>query len=299
MAGKKRRQRSSEEESTLQGSARPAPHGFGGEGQDRLEYVDKVFSHLEGEYRTIIDKDELIELAEEEYLVSRRARPFKQGLTFYESAIGRPVFDFEPIAWKALGDGSSIEGYLDRKFHRFFQAVRETCERNTLDEIFLFRLTRLAERVKTFDHTIRYDMGEMDNSAWARFIQEPYDSRRHWLSGMIMTLINNLTGKLEEGKQVATVAKVRWKSSTAAFVFLTRQLLRQGYLDMPSDGGKAGDGNETELLRRLLTIFEVQGKKGAPLTPEQLRQRVQGYENRPLAPAKARRWSIPDAGEMK
>lgn len=116
--------------------------------------------------------------------------------------------------------------------------------------------------------------------------------------------LNKLASKLERIRSASHAAtdnhrqpqyRIRWKGSTATYVHLAKELLAKGYLDMPALNGKDGDGNVTELFRRLGQCFIVNGRSGEELHPDELQRR---YNGRPLAAAKAARLNLPEADEM-
>lgn len=71
-----------------------------------------------------------------------------------------------------------------------------------------------------------------------------------------------------------TTDRLKWKSSTAAFVHIFNTLAAGGYFDLPTKGGKGNDPNTAAFARMLLQAFDVPGKDGNPITSEVLRVRL-------------------------
>lgn len=92
--------------------------------------------------------------------------------------------------------------------------------------------------------------------------------------------------------------RLKWKSSTAAFVHIFNTLAAGGYFDLPTKGGKGNDPNTAAFARMLLQAFDVPGKDGNPITSEVLRVRLADGAPGQLAEAKAAKFQIPDAGAL-
>lgn len=91
--------------------------------------------------------------------------------------------------------------------------------------------------------------------------------------------------------------RIKWITTTAAFVHVMDELVNKEYMEVPGRNGKEGERNQTELIRRLLQAFEVTGEKtGKPLSVEQLRQRFQSA--RQIAFTKGLRIELPEAKEL-
>lgn len=95
-----------------------------------------------------------------------------------------------------------------------------------------------------------------------------------------------------------TTDRLKWKSSTAAFVHIFNTLAAGGYFDLPTKGGKGNDPNTAAFARMLLQAFDVPGKDGNPITSEVLRVRLSDGAPGQLAEAKAAKFQIPDAGAL-
>lgn len=95
-----------------------------------------------------------------------------------------------------------------------------------------------------------------------------------------------------------TTDRLKWKSSTAAFVHIFNTLAAGGYFDLPTKGGKGNDPNTAAFARMLLQAFDVPGKDGNPITSEMLRVRLADRAPGQLAEAKAAKFQIPDAGAL-
>ena len=90
--------------------------------------------------------------------------------------------------------------------------------------------------------------------------------------------------------------RVKWDCSTAIYIHIVKELLSKRYITMPGMNGKSGEGNITELFRRLSFAFQITGKDGTELSPDELQRRFNG---RPLADVKAARMNFPEADEIK
>jgi hypothetical protein len=90
-------------------------------------------------------------------------------------------------------------------------------------------------------------------------------------------------------------ARLQWTASTAAYVHLVKQLLAKGYLDIPTQNGKNGDGNITEVFRRLSHSIHLKGRNDSEIMPDELQRRFNG---RPMAASKSARFDLPEAEEM-
>lgn len=89
--------------------------------------------------------------------------------------------------------------------------------------------------------------------------------------------------------------RLEWNCSTAVYVHIVKELLTKGYLILPGMNAKEGDGNITELFRRLSQSITVSGR-GGELSPDELQRRFNG---RALAQSKAERLTLPEAKDMK
>jgi hypothetical protein len=89
--------------------------------------------------------------------------------------------------------------------------------------------------------------------------------------------------------------RIQWTPSTAAYVHLVKELLTKGYIHLPAQNGKDGEGNVTELFRRLAQAFHVTGRNDQEVTPEELQRRFNG---RALANSKAAKLNLPEADEL-
>jgi hypothetical protein len=89
--------------------------------------------------------------------------------------------------------------------------------------------------------------------------------------------------------------RIEWRCSTAVYVHIVKELLKKGYIVMPGMNGKEGEGNITELFRRLSQAFILTNKKG-DISTQELQRR---YDGRALARSKAARLNFPEAKEIK
>ncbi len=94
---------------------------------------------------------------------------------------------------------------------------------------------------------------------------------------------------------VANGQRIEWHGSTIEFVTIVRNLAKSSYIDLPSKNGK-GDGNETELFRRLQQVFIVRNEKGEEITPEGVKNRASG---KPIGGAREKQFEFPEATRKK
>ena len=120
---------------------------------------------------------------------------------------------------------------------------------------------------------------------------------RHHLAERLGALLST-TSRIEMPTDRASdMEKIKWLSTTSAFCYIMNTLAQQGYIQLPTVGGKENDANITAFARILLKAFHLgEGEKG--VTVDQLRVRLSEGGPRPLATTKAGRFQIPEKGEL-
>lgn len=104
-------------------------------------------------------------------------------------------------------------------------------------------------------------------------------------------------GTVPEQETDPQLLRITWIPTTAVFIHLVEELVKKRYIEVPGRNSKEGEGNETELIRRLLQAFVIIGSKtGKPLTVEGLRQRFQS--ERKVAYTTGLRIELPYASEL-
>jgi len=104
-------------------------------------------------------------------------------------------------------------------------------------------------------------------------------------------------GTVPEQETDPELLRIKWIPTTAVFIHLVEELVKKEYIEVPGRNSKEGEGNETELIRRLLQAFVIIGSKtGKPLTVEGLRQRFQS--ERKVAYTTGLRIELPYASEL-
>lgn len=86
--------------------------------------------------------------------------------------------------------------------------------------------------------------------------------------------------------------RLKWQGSTIEFVTIFKNLIKFGYVDLPSTGGKEGEGNIAEYLRRLQRAFVVNKDDESELNTEGLADRWRG---RRMGGAREQQFDIPEA----
>jgi hypothetical protein len=142
--------------------------------------------------------------------------------------------------------------------------------------------TRQAER----------DHHSLQREAW-RCVADELSFFLTKLAAKVQRLRNASLAQTDNHRQ--PTHRLHWRSSTAAYVHVAKELLLKGYVELPGLNGKEGDGNVTELFRRLSQAFVVHGRSGEELQPDELQRRFNG---RPIATAKAARLDLPEAKDM-
>lgn len=86
--------------------------------------------------------------------------------------------------------------------------------------------------------------------------------------------------------------RLEWEGSTIEFLTILKMLVKRKYVELPSTGGKQGEGNVTEFLRRFQQTFIVRKEDESEFTTEGLADRWRG---RPMGVDREKQFDIPDA----
>lgn len=131
-------------------------------------------------------------------------------------------------------------------------------------------------------------------------ISEPFCMNYKYFAGTLLRMSLNWESDTAQAvtdvqPNVTPLHRIEWRASTAAFVHIVGELMRQGYIELPGMNAKGGDGNVTEMFRRLSQAIVVRGRGEKELSPEELQRRFQG---RKLSDAKSARLSFPKVEEL-
>ena len=86
--------------------------------------------------------------------------------------------------------------------------------------------------------------------------------------------------------------RINWEGSTIEFITVMKMLVRCKYVELPSTGGKQGEGNVSEFIRRFQQTFIVRKDDDTEFTTEGLADRWRG---RPMGVDRERQFDIPEA----
>lgn len=137
--------------------------------------------------------------------------------------------------------------------------------------------------------------GRGDTAAWGAFekIRKAVVKRLDGIADEYAPVEELATAAMGEGAAPgANGERLQWKGSTIEFVTLFKRMLERGYFDLPSTGGKVGEGNTAELLRRLQRAFIVCKEGGEELAMASLAERWRGT---PMAAERAQQFDFPEA----
>lgn len=86
--------------------------------------------------------------------------------------------------------------------------------------------------------------------------------------------------------------RIEWEGSTIEFITILKMLVKRKYVELPSTGGKQGEGNVSEFIRRFQQTFIVRKDDETEFTTEGLADRWRG---RPMGEDRERQFDIPEA----
>lgn len=92
--------------------------------------------------------------------------------------------------------------------------------------------------------------------------------------------LEEIAAALNSGRVAATpnrsTERLEWEGSTIEFITVLKMLVKRKYVELPSTGGKQGEGNVTEFLRRFQQTFIVRKDDETEFTTEGLADRWRG-----------------------
>lgn len=108
----------------------------------------------------------------------------------------------------------------------------------------------------------------------------------------LLEILNTAT--VNPGSPPATrpIVRIEWEGSTIEFVTVLKMLVKGRYVDLPSTGGKQGEGNVAEFIRRIQQSFIVRKEDGTEFTTEGLADRWRG---RRMGVDREKQFDIPEA----
>jgi hypothetical protein len=86
--------------------------------------------------------------------------------------------------------------------------------------------------------------------------------------------------------------RIEWEGSTIEFITILKMLVKRKYVELPSTGGKQGEGNVSEFIRRFQQTFIVRKEDETEFTTEGLADRWRG---RPMGEDREKQFDIPEA----
>lgn len=108
--------------------------------------------------------------------------------------------------------------------------------------------------------------------------------------------LEEIAAALNSGRVAATPARsterLEWEGSTIEFITIMKMLVKRKYVELPSTGGKQGEGNVSEFIRRFQQTFIVRKDDETEFTTEGLADRWRG---RPMGEDREKQFDIPDA----
>lgn len=219
-----------------------------------------------------------------------------------ENGVASQVLRSELIRRNPQQDTLGVAPYApyDKAFPREYTPTPDL--QTVLDkwvDLYLQRVDTIAHRWKEETDAMNEHLSALGEQvrSW-----EPYAGFTENATPDIRTIAESAQRKIVEGitakinmqagrNGTNAVQRMEWKGNTIEFVTIVQNLAKSGYIDLPSRNGK-GDGNETELFRRLQQLFVVRNGKGEEITPELVKNRAAG---RPMGEARAKEFELPEA----
>lgn len=90
--------------------------------------------------------------------------------------------------------------------------------------------------------------------------------------------------------------RLKWECSQEVYVHLVRELMQRGYITLPGMNGKLGEGNVTEVFRRLSQAFILSKRDRTEMTAEALQRR---YNDDKLPDHRRALLTLPEAKDVK
>lgn len=230
-------------------------------------------------------------LEREAFLANERALPN-----------GRPIFGSITTEQRKANTVAESKAVAER-FAPLLPAMRNYVEQRSQDPTVHNRLAWMSDKVEVVinDLTGRPPTRGVwvpDHSAEAVTGGTPNATLREWgelwdgIAAMIANIGNTHNAPARSFPAIANADRIEWQGSTIEFVTIFKKLEERRYVDLPSTGGKQGEGNLTEYIRRLQQLFIVRKEDGEELTTESLAQRWRG---KPMAHEREQQFDIPEA----
>lgn len=236
---------------------------------------------------------------------------FKEFMEYAERAIGKPVStEIYGALTRELLDVNSRRGHngqgriypsltteqtnarghalrhaLSERFAPLLPAIREYVTKRFPDPAILNRLAWLADQVEV---VILQDYPAHG------FPREGSSEWRALKKGILDTIANLPTASVQLPQKAmrGNPERMEWNGSTIEFVTIFKNLLKSNYVELPSSGGKQGEGNVTEYIRRLQQTFIIRKEDETEFTPEGLADRWRG---KPMGEEREKQFDIPEA----
>lgn len=93
-------------------------------------------------------------------------------------------------------------------------------------------------------------------------------------------------------QDIMPVDRIEWEGSTIEFITIMKMLIKRKYVELPSSGGKQGEGNVAEFIRRFQQTFIVRKEDETEFTTDGLADRWRG---KPIGLDREPQFDIPDA----
>lgn len=108
----------------------------------------------------------------------------------------------------------------------------------------------------------------------------------------LLEILNTASESTGSTSASPPLQRIEWEGSTIKFITVMKMLLKRKYVELPSTGGKQGEGNVSEFIRRFQQTFIVRKDDRTEFTTEGLADRWRG---RPMGEDREKQFDIPDA----
>ncbi len=108
----------------------------------------------------------------------------------------------------------------------------------------------------------------------------------------LLEILNTPTLNPGSTSAARPMVRIEWEGTTIEFVTVLKMLVKGRYVDLPSTGGKQGEGNVSEFIRRIQQSFIVRKEDGTEFTTEGLADRWRG---RRMGVDREKQFDIPEA----
>ena len=107
-----------------------------------------------------------------------------------------------------------------------------------------------------------------------------------------MEILNTASDSIGSTSAPRPLQRIEWEGSTIEFITILKMLMKRKYVELPSTGGKRGEGNVAEFIRRFQQTFIVRKDDETEFTTEGLADRWRG---RPMGEDREKQFDIPEA----